>query len=89
VERVTQMLPPEDRPPARSSAQTTGDVWYFGFIGAIGVVILVSQAFMILNGRDDVVVGIIGAAVVAIWLYANTQDVTKWQANPGPTDRKV
>ncbi len=85
---MTQTLPPDDRPPARAQAQTSGDWLYFALIGAIGVLILVAQAFMILNGRDDVIVGGIGAAVIALWLYANTQDVTQWQANPGPTDRK-
>lgn len=81
------VLPPEDQPPA--GAQPNDEWWYFGVIGGMGLLCLLAQAFVFTQNRDDWWVGLVGAALVSLWLYANTQDTTKWQANPGPTDRRT
>lgn len=81
------VLPPEDRPPIRERAQSGQDWWYFAVIGAVGVLGLVFQALVFAQGRDDVWLGVIGGALVGIWMAAMKADSTDWQANPGPLDR--
>jgi hypothetical protein len=65
---VTTVLPDDDRPPPQGDL-SPASVWYLSCMLTVALLLIIAQAYVFMQGRSNVTVGIMGATIGGCWAY--------------------